>query len=103
MLPIRGSRTVSPHITDPEASQATWSLRDWKSRRGGEKIIVLVGEATESIVLESDGTAWGKAPNDQIAELLVTLEFNLTKQYPAIEELSEVFSFERSSNTVHTS
>ncbi len=33
--------------------------------------------------------AWGTAPDDQIAELLVTLEFNLTKQYPAIEELSK--------------
>ena len=33
--------------------------------------------------------AWGTASDDKIAELLVTLEFNLTKQFPAIEELSK--------------
>ncbi len=33
--------------------------------------------------------SWGKAPDDKIADLLVTLEFDLTKHFPAIEELSK--------------
>jgi hypothetical protein len=33
--------------------------------------------------------AWRQAPDEKIAELLVTLEFNMTKEYPAVEELSK--------------
>ncbi len=33
--------------------------------------------------------ALGDASRDKIAELLVTLEFNLTREYPEVEELSK--------------